>query len=214
MFREKVAKQVDWSQRFANEIYSICIHWYLKKRSYITVSRPWTKLKVVLVETHKLEMKGSIYFSNNQCKILYQDEYLFVCVVILHYRSNKCIQCPIWRQIQPIHCIHYIWRHWFWLANGYIRKPRVLSYVIKNSCRKVQQYSSWEKGIGLFIFIDLTKCAPQFETASRKILIIWLLDGSAWLWCQIWHYNIWTTSYPWPFLILWHFVFWLLGPLL
>ena len=113
-------------------------------------------------------MKGSIYFSNNQCKILYQDEYLFVCVVILHYRSNKCIQCPIWRQIQPIHCIHYIWRHWFWLANGYIRKPRVLSYVIKNSCRKVQQYSSWEKWIGLFIFIDLTKCAPQFETASQK----------------------------------------------
>ena len=166
-FREKVAKQVDWSQRFANEIYSICIHWYLKKRSYITVSRPWTKLKVVLVETHKLELKGSIYFSNNQCKILYQDEYLFVCVVILHYRSNKCIQCPIWRQIQPIHCIHYIWRHWFWLANGYIRKPRVLSYVIKYSCRKVQQYSSWEKWIGLFIFIDLTKCAPQFETASR-----------------------------------------------
>ena len=139
-----------------------------KKRSYITVSRPWTKLKVVLVETHKLEMKGSIYFSNNQCKILYQDEYLFVCVVILHYRSNKCIQCPIWRQIQPIHCIHYIWRHWFWLANGYIRKPRVLSYVIKNSCRKVQQYSSWEKGIGLFIFIDLTKWCPAVRNCFAK----------------------------------------------
>ena len=38
-------------------------------------------------------MKGSIYFSNNQCKILYQDEYLFVCVVISHHRPNKCTQC-------------------------------------------------------------------------------------------------------------------------
>ena len=140
-----------------------------KKRSYITVSRPWTKLKVVLVETHKLEMKGSIYFSNNQCKIFHQNEYLFVCVVILHYRSNKCIQYPIWRQIQPMHCIHYIWRHWFWLANnGYIRKPRVLSYVIKNSCRKVQQYSSWEKWIGYLSILILPNVLRSSKLLREK----------------------------------------------
>ena len=112
--------------------------------------------------------------------------------VILLYRSNKCIQYPIWRQIQPMHCIHYIWRHWFWLANGYIRKPRVLSYVIKNSCRKVQQYSSWEKWIGLFIFIDLTKCAPQFETASR--LYLWCRSKSSFYAKVVHQWYLWNSA--------------------
>ena len=74
-FREKVAKQVDWSQRFANEIYFICIHWYLKNAAISQYQDHELSLsiKVVLVETRKLQMKGTIHFSNNQCKIFHRD---------------------------------------------------------------------------------------------------------------------------------------------
>ena len=53
-FGEKVAKQVDWSQRFANEIYFICIHWYLKNAAISQYQDHELSLsiKVVLVETH------------------------------------------------------------------------------------------------------------------------------------------------------------------
>ena len=162
MFQGK-GREAGWLIATVRKRNFICIHWYLKNAAISQYQDHELSLsiKVVLVESRKLQMKGIIHFSNNHVKYF---------IVISHYRSNKCIQCPIWRQIQPIHCIHYIWRHWFWLANnGYIRKPRVLSYVIKNSCRKVQQYSSWEKWIGYLSILILPNVLRSSKLLRENI---------------------------------------------